>query len=572
MMVRWLLCVLSLILVLMLAPSVSLAQGESQTNPFARLRAAYAARDAAAAAAAYAPDARYVEAYRGQRPAIIAGRSAIERHLGAFLDSLPANAAVDINFRATTLDRGRLTGFYRIRVGQGPDAQAFFGHFSTRASTNGFSLDVSGSADRNAFEDAPGPVMFAADEEELDPLYYGALTGGWRRPNGCRWTVTRSVRRLFLLDECSGAWRGLSRVSGREWRAGSRILDDAAARPVRFLRDGGLSVDGEVAVRENAIASEAVRFAGPSGVLAGTLYRPTDAAARRPAMVLVHGSGPQDRDGYASIIQLMALRLARSGLVVLTYDKRGVGGSSGNWAAAGFPDLAADANAAMTYLRAVPGVDPMRVGIGGSSQAGWIAARSVVDGGAPAFVMLIGAAGSALNVEEQNLYNTGVLMRCSGFAEPEVRAALAQQSAFFAARRDSARLPELRAATASAADFANAALNDWLFPADIARTAEPQWYDVLDTRFEPLDVWRRYRGPMLLVFGQYDDSTPTRVARERLSTVRRANLIVSTIVGAQHIGLATDDVCRGDIAELDRFAPGFWESVDDWARGLVRRR
>lgn len=567
---------LAMLAAVALLPAGSMAQTDattdSATDPFARLRAAYAARDAAAAAAAYAPDARYIEAYGGERPAILTGRAAIERHLRAFLDRLPTGAPVDLNFRTVTAGRGRTTGLYRIRYGNGPTAEALFGHFSTRAGVGGFTFDLSGSADRAAFEDAAGPLMFAADDEELDPLYYASLTGSWQRADGCRWTVTRSVRRLFLLDECSGAWRGLNRISGREWRAGARILDDAAVRPVRFLSDGSLSVDGQVASVETDIAREAVRFTGPAGVLAGTVYRPSGGTARRPAIVLVHGSGPQDRDGYASIIQLMARRLARSGLVVLTYDKRGVGGSAGDWAAAGFPELAVDANAAMTFLRAHPGVDPARVGIGGSSQAGWVAARSVVDGGAPAFVMLIGAAGSALNVEEQNLYNTGVLMRCSGIAEPQVRVALAQQAAFFAARRDPARLPELQAATANAANHANAALADWLFPNDITPSPQPQWYHVLDTRFDPLPVWRSYRGPLLMLFGEHDDSTPTSDALSRVSTIRRANVTVATIAGAQHIGLATDDACRSELGGLGGFAPGFWEVVDGWARRIARGR
>lgn len=544
---------------------------EAAPDPYAQLRSAYAARDAEAAAAAYAADGRYVEAYDGASPLIVRGRAAIAAHLRAFFAGLPPDAAVDINFRTTANAAGRVTGFYRLRIGRGPDSRDYFGRFATLADGSGrFALDVSGSATRDDFEGAPGPVMFAADNEDLDRTYYGALTGSWRRPDGCRWTVTRSVVRLFLLDECSGAWRGLNRISGREWRVGSRIVDDAAARPVRFLPDGNLSVDGEIATRERGIVQEDIGVPGPAGRLAGTLYRPADDGAIRPAMVLVHGSGPQDRDGYASIIQLMALRLARAGFVVLTYDKRGAGGSAGNGAAAGFPELAADANAAMTYLRSAAGVDPARVGIGGSSQAGWVAARSVVDGGAPAFVMLIGAAGSAVNVEEQNLYNSGVLMRCGGFSEPHVRAALTQQAAFFAARRDPSRLPELRAATARAAALANPALNEWLFPADVTPGTEPQWYDVLDTEFAPLAIWRTYRGPMLLLFGQHDDSTPTDVALQRLADIRRDGMTVTTIAGAQHIGLATDNVCRGGAGSLTGFAPGFWEAVDGWAQSIAR--
>jgi dienelactone hydrolase len=96
---------------------------------------------------------------------------------------------------------------------------------------------------------------------------------------------------------------------------------------------------------------------------------------RHPGVVVVHGSGRMGRDHFAFDAQ----RLVPEGVVVLTYDKRGVGASTGEFVAVGtstseayMPILAEDALECLRALRRHPRVDPGRVGFMGVSQAGWI--------------------------------------------------------------------------------------------------------------------------------------------------------------------------------------------------------
>lgn len=556
----------SIALILLLGASAASAQPSD--DPFARLRDAYAARDAEAAAAAYADDAVYAELYPESPPNLLAGREAIRRNFAAFFAALPADGPVDLNFRLLRRTASEASGYYRLRFGSGDAATVHYGRFVTGMADGRFRFDASSTATLAEFEGAAGPTALAADDELLDPAYYGALAGRWVTPAGCRLTVTRSARRLYLLDSCGDSWRGLNRMSGREWTAGSRVIDGTAvSRRLRFGPDGTLDVDGVAAQPDPAWRREPISFAGPAGRLAGTLYLPaTPGTPRRAAIVLVHGSGPQDRDGYASIIALMAAQFADAGLIVLTYDKRGVGASQGSWEGAGFDALAADATAAMAALRARGDVDPARVGLGGSSQAGWVAARAVADGADSAFVILVGAAGTAMTVEEQNLYNTRVRMRCSGIAERDIALALDQQRAFFAARRDAALAPVLAAISRRAA--LRPALADWLFPADATPSASPQWYDVLDPDFDPLPVWRAYRGELFMLFGENDDSTPTAVATRRLRAIGTSVVLG----GAQHLGLSADGLCSGELDRVDRFAPAFWPTLRGWAETVGSRR
>jgi ketosteroid isomerase-like protein len=518
-------------------------------DAFALLREAYASRDAAAAARAYAPDAVVEYAYAGERPERYVGRAAIEASFEALFARLDPRVTLDLNFRLTASDGDARSGLYRLRVGSG---KAGIGRFEVRLDRTGlFSSDRSTDAPPTAFEEAPGAVMLAADDELLDRAYYRRLAGRYRASDGCVIVITRGSGRLFARDTCSLEWRGLTRVSGREWTAGETVRSEQAVATYRFspLPEGGGGSPSVVitskgrerrATRETPYRTEDVTFEAPDGTrLAGTVYVPAGPPRRWTATVLVHGSGPQDRDGYASIIAVLADELATAGRLVLAYDKRGSGESTGNG-----------------------DVDPRRVGMAGSSQAGWVVARAIADGAEPRDVFLLGAAGTALTVPEQNLFNTRVRMICAGVAAADVALAMEQQQAFFRFRAD----PKLAPALDELTRRANAipALRDWVFPdsQQVDRSGSA-WYEVLDPLFDPLPVWRRYAGHGVFVFGAHDDATPTSVAVERL---RRLSSAVRVIPGAQHLGLVASGPCQAALTQVHRFAPQLFESLRQFAR------
>ena len=119
------------------------------------------------------------------------------------------------------------------------------------------------------------------------------------------------------------------------------------------------------------VITENIKFKSEGVTLAGAIYKPQHSHA---AVVIVHGSGQESRSkGFASL-------LAKNGILVLTYDKRGVGESGGIYAgpevgtnnidSANLTLLAKDASAAINALyqrdKNVP------IGLVGFSQAGWI--------------------------------------------------------------------------------------------------------------------------------------------------------------------------------------------------------
>ena len=143
-----------------------------------------------------------------------------------------------------------------------------------------------------------------------------------------------------------------------------------------------------------------VTVPGPGGhILAGTLTVPKNASGRVPAVVLISGSGLQDRDGAIPIVpgyaflRQIADSLGRHGIAVLRLDDRGWGASGGDVSTATTEVLATDTRAAVEWLRARAEIDPARIGLVGHSEGGIIAPMLAADDGRIAAVALLAGQG-----------------------------------------------------------------------------------------------------------------------------------------------------------------------------------
>jgi pimeloyl-ACP methyl ester carboxylesterase len=168
-------------------------------------------------------------------------------------------------------------------------------------------------------------------------------------------------------------------------RLDADLWTDDTGRMIRFsVPQQSLEV-----VREDiaAVSSRSVAISRPNDAqlnipsngfsLAGTLSRPAQStAARLPAVVLVAGSGPTDRDSLLfgiPILGQIAGALADAGDMVVRYDKRGIGQSGGRAEAATLGDYADDVRAAVKLLADRKDVDPKRIAVIGHSEGGLVA-------------------------------------------------------------------------------------------------------------------------------------------------------------------------------------------------------
>ena len=152
--------------------------------------------------------------------------------------------------------------------------------------------------------------------------------------------------------------------------------------------------------------------------LAGTLWLP-GGPGPHPGMVMVGGSGPSDRDNDVLFPPIRA-HLLGAGFAVLSYDKRGVGGSSGNWLTSTYGDLASDAAAAVHLLRDQSEVDADAVGLFGHSEGGWVVLRVAAEMDGLAYVVT--NSGPGVSLAQQDRWATATALRADGVAEEEIAA------------------------------------------------------------------------------------------------------------------------------------------------------
>ncbi len=143
--------------------------------------------------------------------------------------------------------------------------------------------------------------------------------------------------------------------------------------------------------------SEDVSFfnATDSVTLAGTLTLPS-AQGKFPVVVLISGSGPQDRNeellGHKPFL-LLADHLTRNGIAVLRYDDRGVAKSKGKFSSATSADFAKDVLAAVSYLKTRKEIDPKKIGLIGHSEGGLIAPMVAAQSKDIAYLVLLAGPG-----------------------------------------------------------------------------------------------------------------------------------------------------------------------------------
>lgn len=290
--------------------------------------------------------------------------------------------------------------------------------------------------------------------------------------------------------------------------------------------------------------AEEVTVRTPSGIaLAGTLTLPAGASGRVPAVLLLSGSGAQDRDeatpglpGWRPFRQV-ADTLGRRGIAVLRLDDRGVGGSGGSAAATTLAEFAEDARAALAFLRARPEVDPARVGIVGHSEGGYV--------------------GPMVAVEDRALRALALVA-----APARTGRALVEYQSRFAIEADSTLAPHVDSLLVMAA-----AQRDSL-------AASSRWFGSLMAH-DPLPLARRLRLPVLVLQGETDRQVPAAEAPALAAAIRAGgnrDVVVRVLPGVNHL-LVRDP--SGDVrgyAALPgkQVAPEVLGALADWLAAKLR--
>lgn len=324
--------------------------------------------------------------------------------------------------------------------------------------------------------------------------------------------------------------------------------------------------------------------------LAGTLALPAGPGPH-PGVVLVSGSGPQDRDEAIPGIPdyrpfaAIAEHLVDQDIAVLRYDDRGVGQSTGENATASTGDLATDAEAVFEYLRERPEIDATRVGIFGHSEGAMIAAMIAARNPNVAFVVSMG--GSAADNHELLLRQEERIVEASDMSEAEKAESMAMTRTALELTRDAEwdeltgflratiekqleQMPEAqRAALGDLDTFTDQAVEQTL-------AHHRNWLHFFLT-YDVAADWATVDVPVLVLLGGLDTQVDASQAREAFQTVfaRSGHDDVSYVVfpQANHLFLTAETGHPSEYAAMDKaFVPGFLETISDWLLAVVDER
>jgi pimeloyl-ACP methyl ester carboxylesterase len=281
-----------------------------------------------------------------------------------------------------------------------------------------------------------------------------------------------------------------------------------------------------------------LRFGDGDVRLDGTVWV-ADQHLTTAGVVLVGGSGPADRSngGYFNALRD---RLVAAGAAVLAFDKRGVGGSTGDWASAGVGELAVDVAGAVDALRAHPAGVEGAVGLFGHSEGGWVALRAIAQGAAASYLVLNSC--PAVSFLEAEVY----ALAAAGVGADNARSLFGR----------------LRDVVEADADLATAARM-------LADEPDPMLHEVLeqtgfrltDETYAQLRAWIGYapdadlevlRTPTLAIYGSADVLVPVQASVDRLAQL-------APVARSQVFDGADHRLCIDGV-----LAPGYLDAVAAW--------
>lgn len=285
--------------------------------------------------------------------------------------------------------------------------------------------------------------------------------------------------------------------------------------------------------------SEELTFYNGEVKLAGTLIKPIGQGPF-PAVVLVHGSGEQGRQMWE--YRSHGYSLAKRGIAVLLYDKRGVGNSSGNYRTVNFEVLAEDAIAGIKTLKGRDDIMASSVGLFGISQGGWISAIASRKDESSDFVVLL--QGPSVSLEEQEFHRVQYSLVADGFSKSSVDSALEHTKNYFRYVNEKNGWDKLEESSKTAT---NSTWADYVNTATAKDDPNFEWWRT--NAYDPEYDLQSIKVPVLAIFGEIDTAVPVKENRpkmEKFLTKADVKFEIAVIPGLHHSATTYQGLHGGD--------------------------
>ena len=418
----------------------------------------------------------------------------------------------------------------------------------------------------------PSPAP-PADAQARAQAALGAITSG--NFGAVEAQFTPNMARAYPAGRLAAIWAGLTAQGGgfKACAPEGRVVDIGEKRMVitrctferltidfQFAFDSAARISGMTVrprvdaaytpptyVREETFTEEPITI-GAEWPLPGTLSLPTG-TGRVPAAVLVHGSGPSDRDGTVGPNKPrkdIALGLASRGIAVLRFDKRTLVYRD---KVASLPGQTVENEAvddvveAVKVLRSHPRVDPNAVFIIGHSLGAMLAPR--IAAREPSVAGLVLLAGPTRPLHEIIVTQSRYLAALDGSVSAE------EQRTIDTAVDNASAIRALTSADSSS-------------NRRIAGASPAYWLDL--RAYDQVEFARRFKGPMLILQGERDyQVTMEDFAAWKAALGARSDVVFCSYPGLNHLFIAgTGPASPVEYLTRAHVAAGVITDITDW--------
>lgn len=305
--------------------------------------------------------------------------------------------------------------------------------------------------------------------------------------------------------------------------------------------------------------------------LAATLTLPPGAGPF-PAVVLITGSGPQDRNeallGHQPFL-VLADYLTRRGIAVLRADDRGMGGTSKGGPNDTTQNYADDALAGVEFLKTRKEINPKQIGLIGHSEGGMAAPMAAAKSADVAFIVLMAGPG----IPGDKLLAMQIGLIAAAECEKEVELALVEGRELMATvtrEKDNAvARQKLQEAAAKRGEAAKKKLDAQLSTANTQSYVwATDWFRYF-LSYDPRPTLLKVKVPVLAINGEKDLQVP---AKEDLEAIEQAlkdagnkDYKIVLLPGLNHLFQTTKTGAPSEYAEIEEtIAPAALQTIGDW--------
>lgn len=315
--------------------------------------------------------------------------------------------------------------------------------------------------------------------------------------------------------------------------------------------------------------------------LSGTLTYPKD-GADFPVVILISGSGPQNRDGELfghKPFLLISDYLTKNGIAVLRYDDRGFGESTGDFPSATSADFATDVESAIAYLKTRKEISKNNIGLVGHSEGGLIAPMVASKSKDVSFIVLL--AGPGLPGYDIILRQTELIKRADGIDESTLQTELAFIKDILDGitnRNDSNEAePTLKDSIQKQMTPQSGQLSEEMNTVDMIKylvTYTTPWVHFF-SNYDPSTSLANVRCPVLAINGEKDLQVPP---KENLTAIENAlikggnkNVTIKEFTSLNHLFQEAQTGSPAEYSSIEQtFSPAALEEIRKWIKKQLK--